>query len=72
MCKDFSFTTVVAGFVAVLVGFTSSVAVLFQAAQNLSVTPSNPALILPMAAAYLLGRNFWPRLNVPLILCWGW
>ena len=178
MFKDFSFTAVVAGFVAVLVGFTSSVAVLFQAAQNLSATPaqtaswlwalgvgmavtsiilskiyrqpiliawstpgaaviasaaaeghltlpqatgafmlcavmitfagfsggfekimnrlplplasallagvlskfaldafaatpSNPALILPMAAAYLLGRNFWPRLNVPVILVLG-
>lgn len=178
MFKDFSFTAVVAGFVAVLVGFTSSVAVIFQAAQNLSATPaqtaswllalgigmavtsivlsgiyrqpiliawstpgaaviasaaadgnltlpqatgtfmvcavmitlagftggfekimnrlplplasallagvlskfaldafaatpSNPALILPMFAAYLLGRSFWPRANVPAILLLG-
>ncbi len=178
MLKDFSFSAVVAGFVAVLVGFTSSVALIFQAAQNLSATsaqtaswlwalgigmavtslilswiyrqpiliawstpgaaviasaaadghltlpqatgafmvcavmimlagfsgsfekimnrlplplasallagvlskfaldafaatPSNPALILPMFAAYLLGRNFWPRSNVPVILVLG-
>ncbi len=178
MFKDFSFTAVVAGFVTVLVGFTSSVALIFQAAQNLSATPaqtaswllalgigmavpsiilskiyrqpiliawstpgaaviasaaadghltlpqatgaflacavmitlagfsggfekimnrlplplasallagvlskfaldafaatpSNPALILPMFGVYLLGRNFWPRSNVPVILVLG-
>ena len=178
MLKDFSLSAVVAGFVAVLVGFTSSVALIFQAAQNLSATPAqtaswlwalgigmavtsfilswiyrqpiliawstpgaaviasaaadghltlpqatgafmvcavmitiagfsggfekimnrlplplasallagvlskfaldafaatptNPALILPMFAAYLLGRNFWPRSNVPVILVLG-
>lgn len=178
MLKDFSFSAVVAGFVAVLVGFTSSVALIFQAAQNLSATPAqtaswlwalgigmavtslvlsgiyrqpiliawstpgaaviasaaaegnltlplatgafmacavmiviagfsggfekimnrlplplasallagvlskftldavaatptNPGLILPMFAAYLLGRNFWPRSNVPVILVIG-
>ncbi|MES2660241.1 MAG: benzoate/H(+) symporter BenE family transporter [Verrucomicrobiota bacterium] len=178
MFKDFSFSAVVAGFVAVLVGFTSSVALIFQAAQNLSATPeqtaswlwalgigmavsslilslvyrlpiliawstpgaaviasaaaeghlsmpqavgaflacaimitvagfsggfekimnklplpmasallagvlskfaldafaatpSNPALILPMFIAYVLGRNFWPRSNVPVILVLG-
>ncbi len=178
MFRDFSFTAVVAGFVAVLVGFTSSVAVLFQATQNLSATPaqtaswlwalgigmavtsivlsriyrqpiliawstpgaaviasaaaeghltlpqatgafmvcavmiilagftggfekimnrlplplasallagvlskfaldafaatpSNPAMILPMFGAYLLGRSFWPRSNVPVILVLG-
>ena len=34
-------------------------------------TPSNPALILPMFVAYVLGRNFWPRSNVPVILVLG-
>ena len=178
MFKDFSFSAVVAGFVAVLVGFTSSVALIFQAAQNLHATPeqtaswlwalgigmgvtslalswfyrlpiliawstpgaaviasaaaegdltlaqatgaflvcaamitvagfsggfekimkrlplplasallagvlskfaldafmatpTNPVLILPMFGAYLLGRNFWPRSNVPVILVLG-
>jgi len=178
MFKDFSISAVVAGFIAVLVGFTSSVALIFQAAQNLSATPaqtaswlwalgigmavsslvlswayrlpiliawstpgaaviasaaagghltlpqatgafivcavliaiagfsrgfervmnrlplplasallagvlakfaldafaatpSNPALILPMFAAWLLGRHFWPRANVPVILVIG-
>ena len=36
-----------------------------------AATPVNPALILPMAAAWLLGRSFWPRANVPVILVIG-
>ena len=39
MLKDVSFSAVVAGFIAVLVGFTSSVAIVFQAAQSLGATP---------------------------------
>lgn len=38
--KDLSLSTVVAGFVAVLVGFTSSIAVVFQAAQAFHATPA--------------------------------
>lgn len=38
--RDISFTTVVAGFVAVLVGFTSSVVIVFQAADALGATPA--------------------------------
>lgn len=178
MLKDFSVSAVVAGFVAVLVGFTSSVALIFQAARNLSATPDqtaswiwalgvgmgvasialswkyrqpvliawstpgaaviaaaaaqghltlpeatgaflacaamitiagfsggfermmnrlpmplaaallagvlskftldafvavpeNPVMILAMAAAFIVGRNFWPRANVPVILLLG-
>jgi benzoate membrane transport protein len=33
--RDFSVSTIVAGFVAVLVGFTSSAAIVFSAAQAL-------------------------------------
>jgi len=40
MLKDVSFSAVVAGFIAVLVGFTSSVAIVFQAAQGLGATPA--------------------------------
>ncbi|HEX7639132.1 MAG TPA: benzoate/H(+) symporter BenE family transporter [Burkholderiaceae bacterium] len=40
MLKDLSLSAVVAGFIAVLVGFTSSVAVVFQAAQALGATPA--------------------------------
>jgi benzoate membrane transport protein len=178
MFKDFSLSALIAGFVAVLVGFTSSVALIYQATQNLSATPAqtaswiwalgvgmgissialswihrmpilvawstpgaaviasaaadghltlaestgtfmvsavmialagfsggfekimnrlplplasallagvlskfaldafaatprNPVLILPLFLAYLLGRNFWPRANVPVILLLG-
>lgn len=38
--KDLSLSTFVAGFVAVLVGFTSSVAIVFQAAQAFGATPA--------------------------------
>ena len=40
MLKDMSLSAVVAGFVAVLVGFTSSVAIVFAAAQALGATPA--------------------------------
>ena len=40
MLKDVSFSALVAGFIAVLVGFTSSVAIVFQAAQGLGATPA--------------------------------
>ncbi|MET0311989.1 MAG: benzoate/H(+) symporter BenE family transporter, partial [Burkholderiaceae bacterium] len=37
--KDLSLSAFTAGFVAVLVGFTSSVAIVFQAAQSFRATP---------------------------------
>jgi benzoate membrane transport protein len=43
MLKDFSFSALVAGFVSVLVGFTSSVAIIFQATRNLHATPEQTA-----------------------------
>lgn len=36
-----------------------------------SIVPVNPLLVLPMGLAYLLGRNLWPRYNVPVILLTG-
>ena len=41
--KDFSVSTVAAGFVTVLVGFTSSAVIIFQAAQALGATPAEIA-----------------------------
>ncbi len=43
MWKDISLSAVVAGFVAVLVGFTSSVVIVFQAAAALGATPEQTA-----------------------------
>ncbi|MCW1885288.1 benzoate/H(+) symporter BenE family transporter [Luteolibacter flavescens] len=43
MLKDFSLSALVTGFVSVLVGFTSSVAIIFQATQNLGATPEQTA-----------------------------
>lgn len=40
MLKDLSLSAVIAGFVAVLVGFTSSVVIVFQAAEALGATPA--------------------------------
>ncbi|WP_310737668.1 benzoate/H(+) symporter BenE family transporter [Mitsuaria sp. WAJ17] len=34
-------------------------------------TQSAPALVLSMAAAFLLGRRFWPRYAVPVVLLTG-
>lgn len=39
LLKDFSVSAVIAGFVTVLVGFTSSAVIVFQAAQALNATP---------------------------------
>ncbi|WP_395700598.1 benzoate/H(+) symporter BenE family transporter [Aquabacterium sp.] len=41
--QDLSLSAVVAGFVAVLVGYTSAVAIVFQAAQALGATPAQTA-----------------------------
>jgi benzoate membrane transport protein len=43
MLKDFSLSALITGFVSVLVGFTSSVAIIFQATQNLGATPEQTA-----------------------------
>jgi benzoate membrane transport protein len=43
MLKDFSLSALVAGFVSVLVGFTSTVAIILQAATNLHATPDQTA-----------------------------
>lgn len=43
MTKDFSISSLIAGFVAVLVGFTSSVALIFQATEFLGATPDQTA-----------------------------
>lgn len=37
--KDVSFSAIIAGFVTVLVGFTSSAVIVFQAAHALGATP---------------------------------
>ena len=43
MLKDFSLSAAVAGFITVLVGFTSSAALIFEAAHSLSTTPEQTA-----------------------------
>ena len=40
LLKDFSASAVIAGFVTVLVGFTSSAVIVFQAAQALQASPT--------------------------------
>ena len=63
----------VAGFVAVLVGFTSSVALVFAAAQNLGASPQQMAswiwaLGLGMAATSI-GLSLWAR--QPVLTAWS-
>jgi benzoate membrane transport protein len=69
---DLSLSAVVAGFVAVLVGYTSSVAIVFQAAQQLGATPAQTAswmwaLGLAMGAS-CIGLSLHYRL--PVLTAW--
>ncbi len=71
--KDINLSAVTAGFVAVLVGFTSSVAIVFQAAQALHATPEQLtswmwALGLGMGLCTLL-PSLW--LRKPVMVAWS-
>jgi benzoate membrane transport protein len=73
MLKDFSLSTLVAGFVAVLVGFTSSVVIVFQAAAAFGATPAQAtswmwALGLGMGLTSL-GLSLWYR--QPVLTAWS-
>ncbi|NBT56590.1 MAG: hypothetical protein EBT05_17545, partial [Betaproteobacteria bacterium] len=71
--QDLSLSTVSAGFVAVLVGFTSSVAIVFQAAQAFGATPAQIsswmwALSLGMGLCSLV-PSLW--LRKPVMVAWS-
>ncbi|SEK78324.1 benzoate membrane transport protein [Roseateles sp. YR242] len=71
--KDLSLSAAVAGFVAVLVGFTSSVAIIFQATQQLGATSAQTsswiwALGLGMGITSL-GLSLWTR--QPVLTAWS-
>jgi len=71
--RDFSLSAAAAGFVAVLVGFTSSVAIVFQAATALGATPAQIsswmwALGLGMGLCTLL-PSLW--LKKPVMVAWS-
>ncbi len=73
MLKDFSLSAAVAGFVAVLVGFTSSVVIVFQAAAALGATPAQTsswiwALGLGMGLTSA-GLSLWYR--QPVLTAWS-
>jgi benzoate membrane transport protein len=73
LLKDLSLSAIVAGFVAVLVGFTSSVAIVFAAAQALGATPAQTAswdwaLGLGMGLTSL-GLSLWYR--QPVLTAWS-
>lgn len=71
--RDLSFASATAGFVAVLVGFTSSVAIVFQAAQAFQATPAQItswmwALGLGMGLCSLV-PSLW--LRKPVMVAWS-
>jgi benzoate membrane transport protein len=73
MLRDSSPSTLVAGFVAVLVGYTSSVAIIFQATVALGATPAQTAswlwaLGLGMGLTSL-GLSLWTR--QPVLTAWS-
>ncbi|GAA0760249.1 benzoate/H(+) symporter BenE family transporter [Ideonella azotifigens] len=73
LLRDLSFSTVVAGFVAVLVGFTSSVALIFAATQALGATPAQTASwiwALGLGMGFTsLGLSLWYR--QPVLTAWS-
>ena len=71
--RDWSISAGSAGFVAVLVGFTSSVAIVFQAAQAFGATPAVMAswmwaLGLGMGLCTLLPSLWWKK---PVMVAWS-
>ena len=71
--KDLSLSAFTAGFVAVLVGFTSSVAIVFQAAQAFGATPEMAAswmwaLGIGMGLASALPSLWWKK---PVMIAWS-
>ena len=73
LARDFSVSAAAAGFVAVLVGFTSSVAIVFQAATALGATPAQIsswmwAVGLGMGLCTLL-PSLW--LKTPVMVAWS-
>jgi benzoate membrane transport protein len=73
LTRDFSLSALIAGFVAVLVGFTSSVAIVFAAAQALGATPAQTtswmwALGLGMGLTSI-GLSLWTR--QPVLTAWS-
>ena len=73
LARDVSLSALVAGFVAVLVGFTSSVAIVFAAAQALGATPAQTAswiwaLGLGMGLTSA-GLSLWTR--QPVLTAWS-
>lgn len=71
--KDFSLSALIAGFVTVLVGFTSSAVIVFQAAHAFGATPAEVAswmwaLGLGMGATCILLSL---RFKVPIVTAWS-
>lgn len=73
LLRDFSPATVVAGFVAVLVGYTSSVAIIFQATVALGATPAQTASWLWALGIGMgvtsLALSLWTR--QPVLTAWS-
>jgi benzoate membrane transport protein len=73
LLKDFSASAVIAGFVTVLVGFTSSAVIVFQAAQAFGASPSEVgswmcALGLGMGLTCILLSL---RYRIPVVTAWS-
>lgn len=73
LLRDFSFSALVAGFVTVLVGFTSSAVIVFKAAETLGATPDEIgswmcALGVGMGVTCILPSL---RYRVPVVTAWS-
>ncbi|MGH8500063.1 MAG: benzoate/H(+) symporter BenE family transporter, partial [Methylococcales bacterium] len=73
LLKDISLSAVIAGFVTVLVGFTSSAVIVFQAAQAFGATPAQVsswmwALCMGMGATCIVLSL---RYKLPIVTAWS-
>ena len=71
--KDMSASALVAGFVTVLVGLTSSIAIVFQAAQNFGATPVQLsswvwAIGIGVGVCCWLPSMWWRK---PVVMAWS-
>ncbi|TXJ00225.1 MAG: benzoate/H(+) symporter BenE family transporter [Aquabacterium sp.] len=73
IARDTSLTAISSGFVATLVGFTSTIALIFHAAQSLGATPAQvTSWVLALGVGMglgTLGLSLWAR--APILITWS-
>ncbi len=72
IARDTSLTAISSGFVATLVGFTSTIALVFHAAQSLGATPAQvTSWVLALGWAWGWLRWARRRARAPILITWS-